>query len=139
MTAPSHIGSTVLDTGKTPGQWVDLLAERGIAISERTLRQKANRTGACYKLGGAMILTPEHIDTIFMEGQPCRLKTIAGGMSGGSKAASNTTEPRSPVTTVAALAHLTKLARGNGSSQKPTASGVVTSLARKRPSHSGTL
>lgn len=136
MDALPPIGSTVLDTGKTPAQWVELLAVRGIHISERTLREKANRLGACYKLGGAMVLTPEHIDMIFMEGQQCRLRSIDGGASGGSGVGSNTTDSRSPTTTAKALAHLTKQARGTGSRPKPTGKGVVTSLATKRHSHS---
>lgn len=131
MTGPAPIGSTVLDTGKTPSQWVDLLAGRGIPVSERTLREKANRIGACYKLGGTMILTPEHIDEIFMEGQPCRLKSINGAGSGGSVAVSNSTARQSPATTAKALDHLTKQARATGLPPKQTGKGVVTSLATK--------
>lgn len=136
MTTLAPLGSTVLDTGKTPGQWVALLAERGLFISERILRQRARRVGAFYSIGGAMILLPEHIDAIFMEGQPCRLRSIDGGESGGSGVGSSCTARQSPATTAKALAHLTKQARGTGLPPKQIGKGVVTSLETKRPSHS---
>lgn len=126
------IGSAVLDTGKTPAEWVAIMAERGIAISERTLRAKANALGACYKLSGAMIITPEQIDTIFMEGQPCRSNTTAGAEHSGSVAASNSTAKRSPTTTGKALDHLRKQALGTGLPPKQIGKGVVTSLETTR-------
>jgi len=51
------IGSQILDEGKTPAQWVKILAERGVIISERTLREKANEFGAYYRLGRTMLIT----------------------------------------------------------------------------------
>ena len=64
MTTPDSIGSTILDTGKTPAEWVEIFEGRGIQISERTLREKANRLGAYCKIGRAMFIIPEHIDLV---------------------------------------------------------------------------
>ena len=36
------LGSEILDNGKSPTQWVEALSFRGLAITERTLREKAN-------------------------------------------------------------------------------------------------
>lgn len=126
------LGSTILDTGKTPDEWVAVFAERGLEVSERTLREKANRLGACYKLGREMIITPEQLDAIFMEGQPCRSKPIAGAIPIGSEAGLSSTGPRSPNTTGAALEQLRKLAHGPGAKPKRTGKSVVTSLAKRR-------
>lgn len=43
--------SQILGLGKTLGQWVQVMANMGIDISERTLRERANETGAYYRLG----------------------------------------------------------------------------------------
>jgi len=50
--------SKILGLGKTPAQWVEIMAEREIEISERTLRERANETGAFYRLGRTMLITP---------------------------------------------------------------------------------
>ena len=50
--------SQILGLGKTPAQWVEIMGERGIEISERTLRERANETGAFYRLGRTMLITP---------------------------------------------------------------------------------
>ncbi len=130
MTPP--LGSVILDSGKRPGEWVEVLAERGYEVSERTLREKANRLGACYKLGREMIITPEQLDTIFMEGQPCRSKHTAGAIPIGSGAELSSTGPRSPNTTGKALEQLRKRAHGTGAGRKRTGKSVVTSLAKRR-------
>lgn len=57
--------SRVLDEAKTPAEWVRVLHERGLTISERTLRTKARELGACVILGRAMLMLPEHIDAVF--------------------------------------------------------------------------
>ena len=36
-------GSSVLDTSKTPAEWIEVLAERNIVYTERALRNSANR------------------------------------------------------------------------------------------------
>lgn len=59
--------SDVLRDAITPTRAVELLAERGIKISERTLRARARKIGACRLLGRTMLLLPEHIDLIFAE------------------------------------------------------------------------
>ena len=70
--------SQILQLGKTPTQWVEIMAERGIEISERTLRERANDTGAFYRLGRTMLITPAQIDTIFEGGQSCCSKSTKG-------------------------------------------------------------
>jgi len=70
--------SQILGLGKTPAQWVEIMAEREIEISERTLRERANDTGAFYRLGRTMLITPAQIDTIFERGPSCRQKSISG-------------------------------------------------------------
>ena len=107
-------GSEILDTGLTPAEWAKRLAARGLETSERSLREKANRIGACYRLGNAMIITPAHIDQILMEGQKCRSNHTAGAESGGSGAASSSTVVPSPVHIAKARERLMKLARGTG-------------------------
>jgi len=39
-------GSQILGLGKTPTQWVEVMAGMGIDVSKRTLRERANATGA---------------------------------------------------------------------------------------------
>ena len=54
--------SIILEEGKTPEEWVEVFAARGIHLSARTIRADARRLRACKMLGKAMILLPEHID-----------------------------------------------------------------------------
>lgn len=49
----------IMQDGKTPAQWVDELAARGIEVSERTLRERARQIGAYRTLGNAIVLLPE--------------------------------------------------------------------------------
>lgn len=65
----------VLTEGKSPAEWVTVFAERGVEVSERTLREVARSSGHFYSLGKAMILMPEHIDRIFEEA-PRRAKQV---------------------------------------------------------------
>ena len=115
--------------GKTPAGWVAYLAEMGITVSERTLRERARATGACKLLGKTMILLPEHIDQLF-EAPECRSKNTSGDASGGFKAdlatATNTSEK--------ALEHLTKLSRKPRSTSSTGRRGNVVSLDRMLPS-----
>ena len=50
--------SQILGLGKTPAQWVEIMAGMGIDVSERALRERANETGAFYRLGRTMLITP---------------------------------------------------------------------------------
>jgi hypothetical protein len=68
--------SQILTIGKTPAQWVEIMAAHGIKISERTLREKANDTGAFFRLGRTMLITPAQIDTIFEEGQAVHVGSV---------------------------------------------------------------
>lgn len=91
MTRTELIGSEILDNGLTPKQWVDLLGEREIDITERTLRAVANRLGACCKLGNAMIITSKQMDRILTEPEACRSKSTNGkiAITTGLKAGSS--------------------------------------------------
>lgn len=126
------VGSHILDTGKSPEEWADILAARGITISPRTLREKANALGACHKLGRAMIITPDQMDLILQGGTPCRSKSMPVVLPGGFGAGSNSTESRSPATTAAALAHLKKQAQGTGAGRKKSGRSGVISLATRQ-------
>jgi hypothetical protein len=106
--------SQILGLGKTPAQWVEIMAEREIEISERTLRERANDTGAFYRLGRTMLITPAQIDTIFEGGQACRSQSKRGGASTTSTARSTTTGGRSPVHTEKALTRLQEQAQRTG-------------------------
>jgi hypothetical protein len=106
--------SQILGLGKTPTQWVEIMAERGIEISERTLRERANDTGAFYRLGRTMLITPAQIDTIFEGGQPCRSKSTRGAVSTGPRVGSSTMGGASQAHTGEALRHLQKRAHGTG-------------------------
>lgn len=129
--------SPLLDRGRTPADWVNALAHKGIDISERTLREKANRLGACHKLGRAMIITPEQIDLILSgDGEPCHSKHTSEARPGGRRAGSNSTGSPSPTTTGAALEHLKKVARGSGAGTRKSGGNVVFFSGAKKPSRS---
>ena len=57
-------GSKILDRGKTPGQWSQIVAAHGIELSERMIRERAHKFKACYGRGKSMIITPEQFDEI---------------------------------------------------------------------------
>ncbi|MFN3247736.1 hypothetical protein [Roseibium album] len=73
----------ILETGRTPTQWVEIFAEQGVELSERTLREKARALNAYCAVGNAMLLKPEHIDIIF-EDLSCRSKCTNEAKHGGS-------------------------------------------------------
>lgn len=106
--------SQILGLGKTPAQWVEVMAGMGIEISERTLRERANDTGAFYRLGRTMLITPAQIDKIFEGGQSCRSTSTRGAASTGLRAGSSTTAGQSQAHTGEALMHLQKQAHGTG-------------------------
>ncbi|MFK4871613.1 hypothetical protein [Novosphingobium sp. ZW T3_23] len=133
MNAPARLPA-ILEEGRSPSDWVSTLAERGLDVSERTLREKANRLGACHKLGRAMIITPDQLDTILRDKNECRSSLTSEEPNGGSKAGLNTSKRQSPTTTAAALEHLRKRARGSGAETKKRSGSVVTFSARKSPS-----
>ena len=87
--------SQILGLGKKPSEWVELMADMGIDISERTLRERANETGAVYRRGRTMLITPAQIDKIFEGGQACRSKSTRGVASTGLRAGSSTTAGQS--------------------------------------------
>lgn len=112
----ASLGSEVLDTGNTPAQWVEILALRGLTITERTLRRKANLLGACCKLGNAMIITGEQMDRILTESELClsKLSHTKQAKIYGSEAGSNSKGRGSRGHTGAAQAHLLRLAHKTG-------------------------
>ncbi|PCJ08753.1 MAG: hypothetical protein COB16_06575 [Rhodobacteraceae bacterium] len=132
MSTHTPTGSKFLDHGKTPAEWAEILCGRGVTVTERTIREKANKLSTCGKLGKEMLILPEHLDEMFMEDQSCHSKSIPEGASGGSRAGLNTKVCQSLDTTDKALVHLHKLAQPNGPKSKRTGKGVVTSLVKKR-------
>ncbi|MGG7519646.1 hypothetical protein ACQ3G6_17360 [Allorhizobium undicola] len=61
---------TQLSNALTPATAVAILAERGIKISERTLRERARQLGACREIGKALFLMPADIETILDAAKP---------------------------------------------------------------------
>ncbi|HEX2794673.1 MAG TPA: hypothetical protein VHN58_09630 [Croceicoccus sp.] len=122
----------ILEHGRGPSHWVRLLRQRGIEISERTLREKANRLKACHKVGRAMIITPEQLEVILRDEPKCRLNPISEAAPGGQKGGSNTTTPPLPITTAKALEHLRNRPRGNGAVLKENGNCVVSFSDRKK-------
>ena len=106
--------SQILGLGKTPAQWVEIMVERESEIAERALRERANETGAFYRLGRTMLITPAQIDIIFEGSQSCRSKSTRGVASTGLKVGLSTTVGASQAHTGEALRHLQKRARGTG-------------------------
>src|SRR5690348_12660579 len=104
--------SIILEMGKSPAEWCEVFASKGLPISERNLRSRARELGACHVLGKAMIITPDQIDRI-LEGT-CSSHTGAA-QRGGRRGAWNTTDAQLPATSARALEHLTRLERGTGS------------------------
>lgn len=113
-------GSTILDRGRPPAEWVQILAGRGLSISERTLRDKAHRLNAYHKLGRVMLITPAQMDEILGD-KRCRSNPTEGARRGGQRAGSNISASRSQNTTDAALAHLKQRALGHGAATKKSA------------------
>ena len=61
---------TSLDEAITPADAVAKLKARNIDISERTLRERARRLGACRVIGKTLFLLPSDIDTILNAAKP---------------------------------------------------------------------
>lgn len=108
------IESRVLERCRTPEMWCSTFAEKGAHISERTLRAKARELGACYIVGGAMLITPEQIDIILEDGA-CHSNRTQEAKYGGRGGVSRSMGAPSRATSAKALEHLQRLARGNGS------------------------
>jgi hypothetical protein len=90
-----------------------VLSTRGLVISERSLREKANRIGAFHRLGRNAIITADQIDQILEYRKTMPLEPFRRAPRGGRAGASDISAPPSPTTIDAALAHL-KQARGTG-------------------------
>lgn len=60
----------LLDQAVTPAEVVKRFQDRGIDLSERTLREFARRQGACRIIGKTMFLMPSDIDAILEASQP---------------------------------------------------------------------
>jgi len=124
----------ILEHGRTPEEWVEAFAERGIHLSARTIRADARRLGACKILGKAMILLPEHIDRLFQEPQACPSNSTNGQGDGGSRAGSTAYRPAN--TTDKALAYLLQRQKETPSKRSPSSKGRksnVISLVKKDP------
>lgn len=79
--------------GKTPVPFVDAMDGMGIDLSEHTLRERANETGAFYRLGRTMLITSAEIDTIFATEQSHRSKFTSGAVHSGPRAELHITAP----------------------------------------------
>lgn len=120
-----------LDTGKSPADWVEILADKGIVISERNLRERANRIGARIKLGRNMLITLGHMELILKDNQ-CHSSRTSVKANGGPKAVSNITDSPSRASNDPALERALKLAHGNGATKKRSGSVGSTSTGQKR-------
>lgn len=118
----------ILSEGKTPEQWVAEFRDRGLCISERTLRSRARELGAFGGLGKAMVLLPEHIDRIFKGGPECRSNDTEGVGHGGPEADWKLPENTSD----AALAQLTKQSQSPKSRKRKGGRANVLSLETER-------
>jgi hypothetical protein len=108
----------VIEHGKQPSEWVELLAEKGITISERSLREKANKLGARIKLGRTMLITVGHMELILKEGEKCRSNRTSEAPNGGRKVESRTKAGPSQTTTRKALELYQSKVRGSGAGKK---------------------
>ena len=57
----------IVDQSKTPSEWVEHFAGRGLQISERSLRASARKHGMCLTLGREMLISPEQMDAIWKQ------------------------------------------------------------------------
>jgi hypothetical protein len=125
-------GAQILDESRTPEEWAEVFARRGMTVSARTLRTKARKLGACTVIGhGAMLITPQQLDRI-LEDAKCRSNHTSEETSGGHVEKLSSMAKRSPATGVSALAHLQKQARGTGSRKKRPGKDVVTLLETRQ-------
>jgi hypothetical protein len=106
----------ILREGKTPADWVKYLSTHGIEISERSLRKKANRAGACYRISRTMWITHQQINLIFEEGKQWHSK-FSNEMTAkttGSRVGLSSKGRELRGHTGAAHAHLQRLAHKTG-------------------------
>lgn len=122
-----------LDTGRSPADWIEVLAAKGIVLSERSLREMANTLKARTKIGRTMLITPEHMETILRDGEGCRLNHTSVTKNGGRKAVSTTKAKPSPATTAAARELLQSKLHTNGVGTKKIANDDSTSSAQRQP------
>lgn len=123
--------NSILDQGKTPAEWIKILSGKGVTISERSLRSKANDLGARIKIGRSMLITDEHMEIILKDAEKCRSSHTSEALPGGRKAESNTKASPSQNTTNAALEHLQNKLRGAGAKPKSNGRSASTSSGRK--------
>lgn len=119
-----------LADGQTPEQVVAAFRARGIEVSERTLRQRARKLGACRILGKTMILLPEHVDLIIAEPDKWLSKSTSEATSIGGAA----TLAMLATTDEEVLEHLTRISRTPKSGLSKRRPGNVLSLAQMRRS-----
>ncbi|XUY27956.1 hypothetical protein RMR21_006285 [Agrobacterium sp. rho-8.1] len=70
-----------LSEAMTPAMVAEKLRNRGIMISERTLRERARRIGAFREIGKAMFFMPEDIDALLEAAKPARSNPTASHVS----------------------------------------------------------
>ncbi len=66
----------------TPAMVVEKMQERGVQLSERTLRAFARRVGACRIIGKAMFFMPEDIEVLIAAARPQPKGSTLSSVSG---------------------------------------------------------
>jgi hypothetical protein len=117
-----------LADGQTPEQVVAAFKAKGIDVSERKLRERARKLGACRILGKTMILLPEHVDLIISEPDKWQSKSTSEATSTGGAA----DLLMQVTTTEEVLEHLTRISRTPKSGHSKRKPGNVLSLAQMR-------
>ena len=117
-----------LADGQTPEQVVAAFKAKGIEVSERKLRERARKLGACRILGKTMILLPEHVDLIIAEHDKWPSKNTSEATSTGGADDLLTMA----TTTEEVLEHLTRISRTPRSGLSKRKPGNVLSLAQMR-------
>lgn len=121
---------TTLDEAITPADAVAKLKARNIDISERTLRERARKLGACRVIGKAMFLMPDDIETILNAAKP---EPTTCQTSKSEETSGTTALPSMGYDTEDLLRRLTKGSRKTSQRNTKRASVVLLSTA-KRPS-----
>lgn len=120
-----------LDQAISPSEAVAKLQKAGINISERTLRERARKLGACRILGKTMFLMPDDIDTIVDAAKP-EPKTCQNSTSEKAATTGTTTSRSTAYDTEDLLRRLTGGSRKTSQPRKMQGSVVPLSTARKR-------
>jgi hypothetical protein len=120
---------SILETAMSPSRVVEILAERGITISERTLRESARKKGACRVIGKTLFLTANDIDILLNDAKP-EPKPCHNSKSEAGSGITNSPLTDRDIENL--RARLTKGSRKTSPSNTKTPSGVLPFTGRKR-------